>query len=285
MHKNIGYHVSIKSIKDTTDQLINDSVGVAQIFITGNISFAKCTIKDDSLLCLRNKCKKNKIKIIIHAPYVVNLSNIEEANFKRCKSLILNQLDIANRINAVGVVIHMGKRNNSKTKQTLEESVAIDNYKESVSKIIEEYSGKAKLILETSAGQGSEICSKINELSEMYYRFTETERTKLGICIDTCHVFAAGHDISGVENARKFYKKVNKLFNKDDITCVHMNDSKDKVNCKKDRHQDIGQGEIGVDGLKYLFNKFNERDIPMVLETPTGLLSYMEQIELLESKE
>lgn len=283
MHKYIGYHISIQNIGSAIDKLTKDKVGVAQIFITGNISFAKCNIDNNSLNCLKETCENNNITLVVHAPYVINLSNIEPSNFNRCKSVILNQLEIANKIGAIGIVVHMGKRNNSKTKVTISEQEGINNFINSVSKIIKDYNGKAKLILETAAGQGTEICSKIEELSKMFYRFSDDERTKLGICIDTCHIFAAGHDISCKKMAKKFYKRLNELFNRKDITCIHLNDSKGEVGSKKDRHQDIGQGEIGVEGLRYIFNKFNKRKVPMVLETPTEKISYLEQIELLES--
>jgi deoxyribonuclease-4 len=276
-YKNIGYHISIANIKNTIKQLEEDKVKVCQIFISSNLSFNKCTFSPETLEYFKTETKRLKVKVFIHGPYVINLSNILPENIQRCKSVIINQLYIANVINAKGVVIHMGKS----TTQTME--VGINNFVMSVKKILTDYHGKAKLILETSAGQGTEICSNIKEFAKMFNQFNDDEKKKLGICIDTCHVFAAGYDLSSKKKAKAFYELIIKYIDINSIACIHLNDSKCDVGCKKDRHDDLGYGKIGIDGLKYIYKKFNKNKIPLILETPTTNASYIDQIKAITS--
>jgi deoxyribonuclease-4 len=308
---NLGHHLGIgNNFVKSLDRVVNTNIDVIQIFIVSNISFNKCTIAKEKLLEFGKIChnpssarscddsshskndsiqtgihpttkvvgvlpdcrKNNSIKIFIHAPYVINLSNIEENNFNRCKSSILNHLDVANIIGAVGVIIHVGKA----TK--LDPVIAVDNFVNSIKQIIKDYNGNSKLIIETAAGQGTEICVSMDELSSMYNRFSSEERDRLGICIDTCHIFAAGSDITTEDKILEYYEKISLLFNEDDIKCIHMNDSKCVFRSRKDRHADIGHGHIGLENLKYFYNLFKQRDIPFILETPTDNISYHEQI-------
>lgn len=272
----IGYHVLMNDHVEAIKMLKKDSVGCCQIFISNNRSLKSCTWSDERINFVRDKMKESNITVFIHGPYLLNLSNRSVSNVKICKEVILNQLYIANRIEAVGVVIHMGKG----LKSTKEE--AINNYILTISEILKDYSGKSKLILETAAGQGTEICSDILELSNMFNRFTMKEKSKLGICIDTCHVFSAGNEIRTPKEALSFYNKAKKLFG-DYIKVIHMNDSKNEYNSKKDRHADIGYGEIGVSTLKQLYDLYLDDNIHMILETPTDNLPYIDQIKILET--
>lgn len=271
MYKNIGYHIGGKLL-NMLKYIKQDKITVCQIFVTSNISFNMCKMDVDKLKLFGKELKRLGVKLFIHGPYIINLSNISATNFYKCKSVILNQLEIANILNAKGVIIHMGKSKEDT------EIKAIDNFVSSIKIILREYKGNAKLILETAAGQGTEICKDINDFAKLYNKFSLEEKTKIGICIDTCHIFAAGHDISSNHKAKKIYKKITKLFEFDNISCIHMNDSKGILGCKKDRHEDIGYGKIGLEGLRYFYKKFNKQNVPMILETPTSHNSYIEQI-------
>lgn len=273
-HKNIGYHISISDTKKALDKLNEDKVGCCQIFISNNRSLQSCSWSEKKINEIKNGFESLNITPFIHGPYLINLSNRDKNVLKKNINVILNQLEISDLIKSKGVVIHMGKG----VEKSKEE--AIENYIKSVKEVLKLYNGKSKLILETAAGQGTEICKDLKDLHNMFNKFTEKEKSKLGICIDTCHVFSAGYKIDDIISAKIFYKEVIDLFG-DYICLVHMNDSKVQLGSKKDRHEDIGYGYIGLDGLKKLYKLFSKNYIPIILETPSKNSDFIDQIKKL----
>lgn len=270
----IGYHISISDPVAAIKRLEKDSVGYCQIFISNNRSLQPCTWSDQRIDYFRKEMNRIGVTVFIHGPYLLNLSNRNKENVKKCKDIIINQLHISDRIDAKGVVIHMGKA------VTLEKEEAIKNYIISIKEILCEFNGNSKLILETAAGQGTEICTDIEDLANLFDSFTPNEKSKLGICIDTCHVFAAGNRIRNSREASKFYHKTKDLFG-NYISLIHMNDSKAPFDSRKDRHADIGEGHIGYTPLSTLYDLYSKDQIPIVLETLEEESTYLEQIKSL----
>ena len=137
--------------------------------------------------------------------------------------------------------------------------LAIDNMFKNILQLLPHIDKTCPLLIETPAGQGTEVLTKIEEFSEFYSRFTKEQKEKVKICIDTCHVFACGYDPA------EYLEKWNEL-QPDSIVLVHFNDSKCECGSKKDRHAPAGEGFIGLEKLNYIIEWCATLNIPMVRE-------------------
>ncbi|MFA5987218.1 MAG: deoxyribonuclease IV, partial [Candidatus Paceibacterota bacterium] len=141
---------------------------------------------------------------------------------------------------------------------------------------------KSKIILEITAGQGTELGFRLEELAEIYNAIDNKKKVK--ICLDTAHIFGGGYDLRQEKNCLSFIAEAEKLIGLDNVACIHFNDSKKALGSRVDRHQDIGKGEIGEDGLRAFFAQLNSKVngvIPFILETPEEFLSYADQIKMI----
>ena len=263
----IGAHIgTTKGFVSTVTHAQKIGCRIYQMFLGSpkTTKHARKKIKD--LYEIRDLSIANNIKIVIHASYTLNFCNPEDSETHKnaVQSLINNLLD-ADILQTLGVVVHMGK---NVKKLNLTHKEALFNYVSGIRNIlVQTTETNQKILFETGASQGTEICSTIEGISELYEQFTEKEKERIGFCIDTCHIFATGYDISTLEGVDDFYNKFNKLVGWDNVVCVHFNDSLGKCDSHVDRHGDIGRGEIGLPGL----NKFAKlcwgTKKPMILET------------------
>ena len=131
---------------------------------------------------------------------------------------------------------------------------------------------KIKILIETSSGQGSEIGYKLEDLAYIYRKFSKHDNKdivdRFGICIDTCHIFAAGYKICNKESREIFFDNLNELIGLEHIKLVHLNDSKSAYSSHVDRHENIGKGHIGKEAILIIATIFKNLDIPIILETP-----------------
>ena len=129
-----------------------------------------------------------------------------------------------------------------------------------------------KIFIETSTGQGNEMCYKLADLAHFYKKLSANNsssiRNRFGICLDTCHIFASGIDIRTPATIIKFFKKFDKMIGIKHIKLCHFNDSKNDLGSMIDRHEDIGKGFIGMTALLFIKKLLYKKNIPMILETP-----------------
>ena len=134
------------------------------------------------------------------------------------------------------------------------------------------------VLLETMAGKGSEVGGKFEELREIIDRVELSD--KLGVCLDTCHIYDAGYDI--VSNLDGVIAEFDRVIGLDRLKAVHLNDSKNPIGSHKDRHETIGNGFIGLDAIERIINHPALRDKPFYLETPNDIPGYAREIALLK---
>lgn len=201
--------------------------------------------------------KENNIdlsKVIIHAPYIVNLGNLE--NFDFSVNFLKGELSRANELGIKNVVLHPG----SSVSYTKEESInsIIDGLN-----LILDNSIDVTICLETMAGKGTEIGSNISELKTIINGIKF--KNKIGVCLDTCHLSDSGIDLTRFdEYIDLFAKEIGLNY----IKCLHINDSKNEISSHKDRHENIGLGTIGFDTLIKIIYDERFKNIPKILETP-----------------
>ncbi len=220
-------------------------------------------------------CEKHKLrKMMIHSSYLLNMGSSDPELMKKVADALLIEVERANVLKVDYLIIHPG----SKGKGT--EEVAISNISDHVNRVIGQ-SEYTKILLETAAGQGSNLGYTFEQLASMLDGIERKEF--VGICFDTCHVFAAGYDIKSPEGYAETMDKFDSVIGLDRLLGFHLNDSKREMGSRVDRHEQIGAGKLGADGISNFVNDTRFRDIPMVFETPKGEAGYAEDIKVLES--
>ena len=275
----IGSHVSFK--KDT--QLVgalNEALSygsTAFMFYTGAPQNTNRTkINDEITLEAQNKMQENNIDIndiVVHAPYIINLANSDPSKYqfsirflkeecKRCEELGINKL-----------ILHPGSH------VGLGKEVAISNITKALNEVLS--STKTVILLETMAGKGTEVGRNFAEIKEIISKIDYQD--KIGICLDTCHLSDAGYDINNFDSILDELRALNLL---DKVLCIHINDSKNIKGSHKDRHENIGFGELGFDNLIKIIYNTRLINIPKILETPyiEGFPPYKFEIEMIRKK-
>lgn len=256
----IGSHVSYKS----NNQLVGstrEAIGYGAntfMFYTGA---PQNTIRGDINNELTKEAQKlmedNNIDInnvIVHAPYIVNLANMNNFNFS--VSFLKEEVKRCSTLGIKYMVLHPGSAVN------VSRIEAIENISKGLNLILDnDYD--VKILLETMAGKGNEIGKDFNELKQIIDKVENKDR--IGVCIDTCHLNDAGYDMNNFDNVLDIFDSIIGI---DKIGCIHINDSMNVINSHKDRHENIGFGTIGFDNLiNVIYNKRLE-DVPKILETP-----------------
>jgi len=265
----IGIHVKTKRMIDmkTNLKFIN------QIGCTHLQLFNEDIPKD---LGLKNLLKKYDLKLVIHSPYIFNIAAPFNPHDWKVRYLLL-ELDESIKNGASYFVIHMGKQLNTTLQQAYKNMYNLLNF------ISKKTNPNFQIMLETTAGQGTELCYKLEDLAIFYNLIKKNKKmSNIKICLDTCHLFAAGYDLRTKKAVDLFMKKFDKLIGLQYVGIVHLNDSINELNSRKDRHMNIGSGYIGAVGLKYFYSLLVKLGIPAILETP--IENYAIEIKFLQSK-
>jgi len=259
----IGSHVSYKkdtqllgSLKEALDYGANTFM-----FYTGAPqNTARSTIDDNitaEALKLMEENNINFSKVVVHAPYIINLCNEEKFDFS--VNFLTEEIKRCNKLGVKYMVLHPGSHVGLGTEKGIENIVkglnlVLNNVKDS---------NNVTILLETMAGKGTEVGSKLEELKEIIEKVED--KNHIGVCLDTCHLSDAGYNII---DFNAFLDNFEQLIGLSRIGCLHINDSKNPISSHKDRHENIGFGTIGYEPLINII--YNERleEIPKILETP-----------------
>ncbi|CAH6421762.1 Apurinic/apyrimidinic (AP) endonuclease [uncultured virus] len=276
-----GTHINVYENYINSTKLVKKFGGnFVQIFITIPGQQKTSNISNKDLIDFKTFLMDNDMKVVVHSSYLHNLARDWDPHSWWLKNLEL-EIKYASVIGAIGVVIHFGKRMELSIEEAYNNMYTSLIYIHNKTKKYKD----VKLILETSTGQGTEICYKLEDLGYFYKKFSKNNnkeiKDRIKLCVDTCHVFAAGYDLKTKDNVDFFLQTFEELIGLNHIYLIHLNDSKMDVGSNKDRHENIGEGHIGIIGLDYFFKYFRNLKIPIILETPGG--KYEEEIKLLKS--
>lgn len=242
----IGCHISKAKTMEATVQNILDRSKPYQIFLAGPIT-AKLHIEAEDLAKAKKIVAATKTKLFIHSPYIINLCTSEEDKWNT--QLLQRNLEYGNACGAKGVVVHVGKYVKKDPKEALKQMKA------SVEAVLKAATPECPLLIETPAGQGTELLTDRDEFLDFVDSFKDP---RLGACIDTCHVFACGHDpLAYIEQALK---------RKTPVKLIHFNDSLEECGSCKDRHAFVGTGHIGMEKMQQIAALCSAQNMPMVIE-------------------
>ena len=195
----------------------------------------------------------------VHTPYYINFASENNEIRKSSIRIVIEELKRSDILNVKYVMTHLG------SSKGMERAVSVKRVAEAVSEIIDSCNIKTELLLENSAGQGNTIGEKFEELADIIVKINHDS---LGICLDTAHTFAAGYDIRDHKSLGNTLEEFNSTIGIDRLKLIHGNDSKAGLGDKKDRHEHIGKGKIGISGFESVIKDTNLNKLDMVIETP-----------------
>ena len=277
----IGSHVGFKKDSQLLGSL-NEALSYGAntfMFYTGAPqNTSRYPIVDELTLEAMKIMKENKIdysKVIVHAPYIINLANNSDPEkFKFSVRFLQEEVERCSQLGIKYMVLHPGSH------VGLGIETGIENIANGLNMILGNHN--VTILLETMAGKGSEVGSKLEEIKAIIDLVED--KAHIGVCLDTCHLSDAGYDIS---NFDEFLNIFDNIIGIDKIHCVHVNDSKNEKGAHKDRHENFGFGTVGFDTLINII--YNERleNVPKILETPYVdkiYAPYKYEIEMIRSK-
>jgi deoxyribonuclease-4 len=243
-----------------------------QIFVGNPRGWALSTGRPADDAAFRDAIGARGVRAFIHAPYLVNLGSPTPATYANSAAMVAHNLRRAVEIGAEGVVVHTGSfvdASGDPDESDRRHAAAMRQVREGLLPVLEALGDDDRapwLLLEPTAGQGRSLCAGVEDL-EPYLRALDFH-PKAGICLDTCHVFAAGAPLDEPGGATATVDRIVEIGGPGRLRLVHANDSMDVRGAFKDRHQRIGEGHIGVDAFTELFAHPATAGVPFVLETP-----------------
>ena len=246
-----------------------------QVFASNPRGWAMPDANIEADTLFRDKALELDIETYVHAPFLINLGSPTVATYENSVASTDYSLRRAREIGSKGAVVHTG---------SAVDVNYVDKAWKQIKKGVMPVLNKLKdedpwLLLEPTAGQGQSLVKKLDDL--LYYFEALEWHPKVGVCLDTCHVFAAGHDIAKKGGMTETLDLLVKLVGIERIKLIHTNDSMDVCGALKDRHQNLGDGEIGLKAFEELLSHPVAQNAPLILETPGMEEKHGEEIALL----
>ena len=282
----IGSHVSFnkdEQLLGSLKEALEYGANTFMFYTGAPQNTSRSPINDGLTLEALSLMKANNIdysKVIVHAPYIINLANRrEEDKYNFSIRFLTEEVERCDKLGIKYMVLHPGSHVGCGI------DTGIENIINGLNTILDNTSfedNNVTILLETMAGKGTEVGSNFNEIKRIINGVNN--KNKIGVCMDTCHLNDAGYDVTDFDLLLdEFDKEVGLSY----LKCIHINDSKNPKGARKDRHENIGFGYIGFDALiNIIYNKRIE-DIPKILETPWigEYPPYKEEIEMIKNKE
>ena len=265
----VGTHVNVGTGLVTGALSRADALGceAIQIFVGNPRGWALAAGKPDEDARFRDAAAERGLRTFIHSPYLVNLGSPTPATYERSVASVAHNLRRAAELGAEGVVVHTGSFVDP-TGSAEAAARALRQVREALLPMLEVVSGDDApwLLLEPTAGQGRSLCAGVDDL-EQYLQALDLH-PKAGLCLDTCHMFAAGAPLDEPGGAAATLDRVVEIGGADRLRLVHANDSMDVRGAFRDRHQKIGEGHIGTAAFAELLAHPATEGVPFILETP-----------------
>ncbi|AYG83422.1 putative endonuclease 4 [Streptomyces hundungensis] len=267
MRNPIGGHVPVAGGLATTGLAFARDIGAetVQVFVANPRGWATPAGNPAQDERFRAECAEASIPAYVHAPYLINFGSGTEATVERSVESLRHSLRRGRAIGALGVVVHTGSATGGRTRKE-----ALAQVRARLLPLLDEltHDDDPFLLLESTAGQGSSLCSRTWDFGP-YFEALDAH-PKLGICLDTCHIYAAGHDVAGPGGMKQTLDLLVETVGEGRLKLIHANDSKDVAGAHKDRHENIGSGHIGQEPFRELLGHPATEGVPLVIETPGG---------------
>lgn len=259
----LGAHMSVAGgVSKALERGQSIGCDTIQIFTRNNNRWASKPIPPEEIERFHEQVKATGIwPVFSHAAYLINLASPKEDLWEKSIEAFIDELVRAEKLNLLGVVLHPGSHMGEG------EEVGIARIAAALDRCHEATEGfKTLTLLEVTAGTGDHLGYRFEQLAEIRARVKHPER--VAFCFDTCHAFAAGYDFRTREGYEAVMEEFDRVLGLERLKAFHFNDSKHPLGSRKDRHEHIGHGHIGLDGFRWIVNDPRFQQVPMVLETP-----------------
>ncbi len=211
-----------------------------------------------------------------HTSYLINIASPDDTLYEKSFAALKVEMERCEMLKIPTLVLHPGAHVGSG------EEAGLGRIAENINRLFDQLgSNSVTLLLESTAGQGSVLGNSFEQLAWIIEKIEDKDH--IGVCLDTCHIFAAGYAITEPKEYGATMKKFDEIVGLDRLRIIHMNDSKKEFGSRKDRHEHIGKGEIGMEAFRNFVNDKRLENVPMILETPKGedLAEDIENLKLL----
>lgn len=236
-----------------------------QVFVKNQRQWTAKPLTDEQIRLYREAERATGLSpVVAHASYLLNLASPDETNRRKSIAALIDELERCEALGVSGLVVHPGAHLGEG------EDAGLARIGRSLDEVHAATAGFAsQVLLETTAGQGTTLGHELVHLERIIAGTREPQR--LGVCLDTCHLFAAGYDLRKTDACGALVDELERRVGLARIRCIHTNDSKGKCGSRLDRHEHIGKGKIGRAGFANLLNDARLQLVPRMLETPKGV--------------
>jgi len=259
----IGSHVSISgSIANAITNASERECSAFQVFTSNPRGWHAKDLTDDGITNYKNNLSQSNIDrfaTVAHMPYLPNISSPEISVYEKSIHTMIREVERCDKLGIPYLVTHLGSHKGTGEDKGIQRLVSALTEVAKTNKDV-------TILLENTAGQKNSVGSDFTQLAEIFFGLKPASR--FGICIDTCHAFAAGYDLRNEKNVKDVFEKFDSEIGLKHIKIIHLNDSKGELGCHLDRHDHIGLGHIGEAGLSQVIKLANKNKIPIILETP-----------------
>lgn len=277
--KYIGAHVSVEGGVSSAPLRAKEIGAKAFALFTGSSSrWASKAIPEKEVVSFKENCSLYGFTpeiILPHDNFLINLGSPDSAKLAMSRKSFLEEMQRCELLGLTLLNFHPGSHLNS-----ISEEECLDRIAESINITLEKTNG-VTAVLENVAGQGSNMGHQFSQLAHIIDKVED--KSRIGVCIDTCHAYSAGYDLATVEGYEKTWKEFDEIIGFSYLKGMHLNDDKRELGSRIDRHESIGKGTLGPEFFIRLVNDPRFDNIPLILETPDELL-WPEEIKWLYSK-
>ena len=259
----VGAHVSISgSIANAVSNAVERKCNAFQIFTRSPRSWFAKELELEEINKFKDRLSSSNIDrfaTTAHMPYLPNLSSPDKEGYDKSIKTMIKEVQRCNSLGIPYLVTHLGSHRGTGEEKGIKRLVDALNK-------VAEVDADVTILLENTAGQKNSVGSNFEQWSEIFSECKQKNR--FGVCFDTCHAFAAGYDLRTKKTVEKTLKNFDDAIGFEHLKILHLNDSKGMLNENRDRHEHIGLGQIGDEGMTEIVKIMNQKKIPMILETP-----------------
>jgi deoxyribonuclease-4 len=269
MNVRIGFHVSIAGgISNSVDNASKIGCGAFQIFSRNPRGWAAKPLVEDDVKNFKTRLAKSSLSqdsVLVHMPYLPNLASPDGEMYRKSVDTLAAEMHRCALLGISYLVIHLGSHLGKGTENGINQLVKACKYaiEDSLNR---QKKNVVRILLENMAGQKNSLGSKFEEIRLILDKLNDYG--SFGVCLDTCHAFAAGYDLRKKKDVEKMLDHFHSSVGSKELKALHLNDSKGDLNSKVDRHEHIGLGKIGNTGFEALLSHKSLMSLPMIMETP-----------------
>jgi deoxyribonuclease IV len=257
-----GFHISIAGgFSKVVERARKRGCETIQFFSRNPRGWKHKSLDKEDVEKFRSTLKSSDLfPVFLHMPYLPNIASPESRYHALSIDSMVTELERAEQLKAQYVIVHIGHRMESP------EANALEAVSQGINKALERATNSVVILLENTAGQGSEIGSTFEQIAAIIGRVEDQRR--IGVCLDTAHSFEAGYDLSNQDGIERTLESFDRLIGLKRLYLLHLNDSKTVLGSRRDRHWHIGKGRIGLEGFRSLINHPSLKHLPGIMETP-----------------